>query len=152
MWLYKDKEVASIEDMPQGTIGFIYKITHLPTGRAYIGRKILQHSLKKKLTKKELAEQTGPGRKPTTKRVVKESDWKTYYGSSKPFLALVKENPKEDFKREILRYVSSKKLLTYYETKELFVNEVLEHPDTFYNDNIASKFFRKDFIEKDLDT
>ena len=152
MWLYKDKEVALIEDMPQGTIGFIYKITHLPTGRAYIGRKILQHSLKKKLTKKELAEQTGPGRKPTTKRVVKESDWKTYYGSSKPFLALVKENPKEDFKREILRYVSSKKLLTYYETKELFVNEVLEQPDTFYNDNIASKFFRKDFIEKDLDT
>ena len=152
MWLYQNKEVSSVEEMPQGTIGFIYKITHLPTGRAYIGRKILQHSLKKKLTKKELAEQTGPGRKPTTKRIVKESDWKTYFGSSKPFLALVKDNPKEDFRREILRYVSSKKLLTYYETKELFVNEVLEQPDTFYNDNIASKFFRKDFIEKDLDT
>lgn len=145
MWFYQNKEVVSIEDIPEGIIGFIYKITHIPSGKAYIGKKVLQHSLKKKLTKKELAEQTGPGRKPTTKRVVKESDWKTYYGSSKPFLAFVKENSKEDFKREILRYVKSKKLLTYYETKELFVNEVLEHSDVYFNDNIASKFFRKDF-------
>ena len=51
MWLYQNKEVASIDDMPQGTIGFVYKVTNIETGKSYIGKKILHHSLKKKLTK-----------------------------------------------------------------------------------------------------
>ena len=37
---------------------------------------------KVKLGKKEVAELTGVGRKPTTKIVTKESDWESYYGSN----------------------------------------------------------------------
>jgi hypothetical protein len=145
MWLYNEKVIDKIEDMPQDTFGFIYIVKHRPTGKAYIGKKVLYHNVKKKLTKKEIAEQTGPGRKSATKVVVKESDWKNYYGSAKPIMALIKDGKQEEFTREILQLVPNKKLLTYYECKYLFINEVLEHPDKWMNDNVLGKFFTKDF-------
>jgi hypothetical protein len=80
MWFYNDKEIHGIEDMPEDVFGFIYETIHIPTGKKYIGKKSLMYNQKKKLTKKELAEQTGPGRKPTHKQIQVESDWKTYYG------------------------------------------------------------------------
>ena len=147
MWLYKNKEVLSLEDLPQDTYGFIYIVTHLPSGKSYIGKKSLFHNVKKKLTKKQLAEQTGRGRKPTTEVIQKESDWKTYYGSAKPILDLLKEGKQEEFTREILQLVTNKKLLTYYECKYLFMLGVIEQPDGYFNDNILGKFFRKDFDE-----
>ena len=145
MWLYNEQVISSIEDMPQDTFGFVYIVTHNPTGISYIGKKVLYYNVKKKLTKKELAEQTGPGRKSATKVVVKESDWKTYYGSAKPILELIKGGKQEEFTREILQLVPNKKLLTYYECKYLFKYGVLEHPLEYFNDNILGKFFTKDF-------
>ena len=146
MWLYKEKVIENIEDFPQDTFGFIYIVTHKPSGKSYIGKKSLFHNIKKKLTKKELAEQTGPGRKSATKVVVKESDWKTYYGSAKPIMELIKGGKQEEFTREILQLVPNKKLLTYYECKYLFKYGVLEHPLEYFNDNILGKFYSKDFI------
>ena len=146
MWLYENKVIEKIEDFPENTFGFIYMTTHIPSGISYIGKKSLYHNIKKKLTKKELAEQSGPGRKSATKTVLKESDWKTYYGSAKPILGLLKENKHEEFKREILKVVNTKKLLTYYECKYLFHYGVLEHPVEYFNDNILGKFFSKDFL------
>ena len=147
MWLYQNKEIHSLEDLPQDTYGFIYISIHQPTGKSYIGRKSLFHNVKKKLTKKQLVEQTGRGRKPTTEIVQKESDWKTYYGSAKPILDLLKEGKQEEFTREILQLVPNKKLLTYYECKYLFMLGVIEKQDGYFNDNILGKFFRKDFAE-----
>ena len=147
MWLYQNKEIHSLEDLPQDTYGFIYISIHQPTGKSYIGKKSLFHNVKKKLTKKQLVEQTGRGRKPTTEIVQKESDWKTYYGSAKPILDLIKEGKQEEFTREILQLVTNKKLLTYYECKYLFMLGVIEQQDGYFNDNILGKFFRKDFAE-----
>ena len=147
MWLYQNKEILSLEDLPQDTYGFIYISIHQPTGKSYIGKKSLFHNVKKKLTKKQLVEQTGRGRKPTTEIIQKESDWKTYYGSTKPILDLLKEGKQEEFTREILQLVPNKKLLTYYECKYLFMLGVIEKQDGYFNDNILGKFFRKDFIE-----
>jgi len=147
MWLYQNKEVLSLEDLPQDTYGFIYISIHQPTGKSYIGKKSLFHNVRKKLTKKQLVEQTGRGRKPTTEIIQKESDWKTYYGSAKPILDLIKEGKQEEFTREILQLVSNKKLLTYYECKYLFMLGVIEKQDGYFNDNILGKFFRKDFAE-----
>jgi hypothetical protein len=147
MWLYKNKEVLSLEDLPQDTYGFIYISIHQPTGKSYIGKKSLFHNVRKKLTKKQLVEQTGRGRKSTTEIVQKESDWKTYYGSAKPILDLIKEGKQEEFTREILQLVTNKKLLTYYECKYLFMLGVIEKQDGYFNDNILGKFFRKDFVE-----
>ena len=30
-WRFKDKLITEIEDMPEGTFGFIYRVIHLPT-------------------------------------------------------------------------------------------------------------------------
>ena len=147
MWLYNNKEVSSLEDFPADTYGFIYQVTHVPSGFSYIGKKVLHHNVKKKLTKKQLAEQSGRGRKSTTEVIQKESDWKTYYGSAKPILELLKNSRQDEFERIILKLVPSKKLLTYYECKYLFTMGVLEDPEKWYNDNVLGKFFRKDFIE-----
>ena len=144
-WLYNGNEITSIEELPQDAFGFIYINTHIPSGVSYIGKKSLYHNIKRKLTKKELAEQTGRGRKSTTQVVQKESDWKTYFGSAKPVLELLKEGKQNEFKREILKVVDNKKLLTYYECKYLFMMGVLEYPETYFNDNILGKFFTRDF-------
>ena len=144
--MYKGEEMASIEDFPPSTFGFIYRVIHIPSGKIYIGKKVLKFTRKAKLTKKDLAMYEGvQGRKPSFKKVVKESDWKTYWGSNKTLLELFKTEPKENFKREILTLSPNKKLLTYEETKALFIYEVIEKPKEFFNDNILGKFFTKDF-------
>jgi ribosomal protein S15P/S13E len=149
-WLYKNKEINTIEDFPKETFGFIYKVTYIPENITYIGKKSLYHNTNKKLGKKELeALPTTRGRKPTTKLVTKESDWKSYYGSAKPILELLKEKKHDKFNREILQFVNSKKLLTYYECKYLFEYGVLEYPSSYFNDNILGKFFTKDFAPQD---
>jgi hypothetical protein len=139
------KYYNTINDFPENSVGFVYKITHKTSNRYYIGKKILFNNTKQKLTKKELLEQTGRGRKPLTKIVTKESTWKDYWGSSKEFLNYVKQEGKDNFKREVLEVCFSKKLQTYTELKYLFKNDVLTDPLSF-NDNISGKYFRKDLV------
>jgi hypothetical protein len=143
-WIYKGKIITEITDMPENTFGFIYEVTHLPTGKKYLGKKQLMSITNKALGKKELALITDK-RLSKKKQVIKESDWKTYYGSQTEIKQLIKDGNKEDFKREILCFVSTKKLLTYYETKYLFVNEVLEPGSIYFNDNVEGRYFKKDF-------
>ena len=123
--------------------GFIYKITNLETNKFYIGKKSFFHNKKKKLTKKELAEQTGPGRRSTTKVEQVDSGWRDYYGSSKELLADVKLLGKDKFKRIILDFCETKKQLTYSEIYHQMIYRVL-FVDS-YNDNILGKFYRRDF-------
>ena len=147
MWLYENKVIEKIEDFPENTFGFIYKITNNKTGKLYIGKKQLMSKTNVKLGKKEKAAlPTQRGRTPSKKLVVKESDWQNYWGSNKPLLEEIKTSGKEKFTREILMMCPSKKLLTYWETKMLFMLGVLEQPDMYFNDNILGKFFTKDFI------
>lgn len=153
-WVHKTLPITSINHMPENTFGFIYKVTHIPTKKKYIGKKVLYFERNKKLGKKELAILTEErkakglrGRTPLKKKITTESDWKTYFGSQKEILELVKEGKLEDFQREILQYVPDKKLLTYYECKYLFTHGVLETRNDYINDNILGKFFRKDFLD-----
>ena len=134
MWLYRDKVIDKIEDMPEGTFGFIYEVLHKPSGRKYLGKKVLQFN-------RTLPPLKGQKRK---RKVVKESDWKTYYGSHAEIKGLIKEQKQDEFERNILQFVPTKKLLTYFECKYLFIKEVLKHQE-YINDNILAKFYRKDF-------
>lgn len=151
-WTYNGKTISDISDFPEGTYGFIYEVEHIPSGKKYIGKKVLYFERNVKLGKKELetlkeerkAKGIG-GRVPSKKKVVKESDWKDYYGSNQEIKNLIKSKKQSEFKRKIITLVSSKKLLTYYECKYLFINEVLES-DEYYNGDILGKFHRKDFI------
>ena len=89
MWLYKNKQINELTDMPEDIFGFIYEVTHIPTGRKYLGKKQLISVTKKPLGKKELAE-IKDKRAKTYKIVKKESDWKTYYGSHSEIKSLIK--------------------------------------------------------------
>ncbi len=151
MWEHEGKVIDDIVHMPKGTFGFIYEILHVPTGKKYIGKKVLFFKRTKRLGKKELEllkeerkAKKIPGKTPLKKQVISESDWKTYYGSDITIKKMIKEGKSSEFKRTILKFVPTKKLLTYYEAKELFIREVLER-DNYFNDNIEARYFRKDF-------
>ena len=145
-WLYNGREITDISQFPPNTFGFVYQVI-TPEGKKYVGKKVLYHNQKKKLTKAELAEQTGRGRKKSYKIVQKESDWKKYIGSNAKLKHQITEGEvtKDDLERQILEIALNKKHLTYLETKYLFQMEVLENPDHYYNDNILGKFFTSDF-------
>jgi len=127
--------------------GYIYITTILDTDRKYIGKKNFFHNTNVKLGKKELANlPTARGKKPSKKKVTKESDWKTYYGSAQEIKDSVKQYPKERIIRTLIRLCKSKKELTYYECKYLFDYNVLEPNSGFINDNILGKFYSKDLV------
>ena len=147
-WTYNGKEMVDITQFPEKTFGFVYITKHIPTGKSYIGKKVLQFTKKVKIGKKELKKLQGVvGRRPAYKLVVKESDWLNYYGSQKEIKNLLLEGKKDEFERTILKLSPNKKLLTYYEVKFQMIYQVLEKPDEFFNDNILGKFFSKDFID-----
>jgi len=154
-WIYQGRVFNDILDFPNDTYGFIYEVTHKPTGQKYIGKKVLFFERNKRLGKKALEElrlerkaKGIGGRVPLKQKVVTESDWKEYYGSHPTIKKLVSESKdlRKDFERKILDLVPNKKLLTYYECKHLFINDVLEtYSHQYINDNILGKFYRKDF-------
>jgi hypothetical protein len=142
-WLYKGNKIENIEDFGKQTpFGFVYLISNTVDGRIYIGKKFLQHKKTKKLGKKAMAEQTGPGRKKTKEVSYAESDWQTYWGSCKSLLEDVKRLGEDKFYKEILDLAWSSKHLSYLETKYQFKTDVLE--TNSYNDNIQARYYRKD--------
>lgn len=150
-WIYNTEVIEELEQLPERAYGFIYEVTHIPTGKKYIGKKVLFFERTQTLGKRALASlqeerkhKKIKGRMSIKKKVVSESDWKTYYGSNQEIKTLLKQGKHSEFRREILTVVFSKKLLTYYECKELFIRSVLESPD-YYNGDILGKFHRKDF-------
>ncbi len=146
-WLYFDplgitREFNTIEDFPPEAVGFIYKITNIATSKFYIGRKVLYNNTSKTLTKKEIAEWDKPGRVPKKRKIQKESDWETYWGSSKLIKQDLKNLGEDCFTREILTLCKSKKQLSYYEVYWQMHYKVLQIDS--YNDNIQGRFYRKD--------
>ena len=141
-WFYNDTQVSSLDQLPDGIVGFVYKITSKESGKIYIGKKQIESVRNKPLTKKEISEWDRPGRVPKKRKVVSESDWVNYWGSSKTLQEDLKTFGKDRFTRQILHLCFSKKQLSYYETYYQFKYKVL-HIDSF-NDNILGKYFRKD--------
>ena len=151
-WTYKGETVKEIIDFPPNSYGFIYVITHKPTNKKYIGKKVLYFSKKVKIGKKELAKmQNVVGRRPAYRIAIKESDWLNYYGSQKELKQLLAESKVNEFERIIVKVVPNKKLLTYFETKYQFIYQVLEKPEEFFNDNILGQFYTKDFQDIEYD-
>ena len=139
-WTYNGSVITELTDMPEGTIGFIYKITNVETGEYYVGKKNVLSVRKRKFGKKEIAALTDK-RKKHWEMVTKESDWKTYRSSNDT----VKNWPMDVSKLEILRFCSSKKSLTYYELQEQFAHDVLGD-ELSLNENLLGKFYRRDIL------
>ena len=138
-WTYQGSTFSS--DDINSFFGFVYRITNLQTGKQYIGRKYFVQKRKPRSGKSK-------------RRVTSESDWKKYYGSSPELKADVKQFGRENFKREILSLHETLGKVNYEETKQLFLNNVLQETledgsPKFYNSNILGRYYRKDyFIEQ----
>jgi len=118
-WTYKGE---IIEELPKDCEAFVYLITNTISGQKYVGKKLAKF----KTTKKPLK-----GRK-NKRRGTKESDWKTYWGSSEQLLNDIKILGEDRFTREILYYCPSRGVASYLEAKEQFERKVLE-TDNYYN-------------------
>jgi hypothetical protein len=141
-WIYNGSFITELNDMPEGTIGFIYKITNGKTGEYYIGKKNVLSIRKRKFGKKEIALLTDKRLK-TYEMITKESDWKSYRSSNKQVQEWFKDKENDQLELRVLRFCSSTKSLTYYELQEQFSHDVLMDKKSLC-DNILGKFFRKD--------
>ena len=132
-WLYQGKPFTT--DDIGNLFGFVYRITNLQSGKQYIGRKYFWQKRKPKGGKR---------------RVTSESDWKRYYGSSDELKQDIKTLGRDSFKREILSLHTTLGKVSYEETKQLFLHNVLmESLDygepAYYNSNILGRYMRKDY-------
>ena len=135
-WTYQGKIVEKISEE---YIGFVYLITNLTNDRKYIGKKLAQF----KVTKKPLKV------KKNKRRSTKESDWRTYWGSSDHLNADVEQLGPNNFTREILYYCTSRGELSYLEAKEQFDREVLK-TDEYYNGIINVRVGGSETLKKAL--
>lgn len=120
----------------ENAVGFVYMITHLPTGRKYIGRKYFYSHRKPKGSKR---------------KVKKNSDWKKYYGSCDELKALVKLEGVQNFKRDILSLHKTEGKTNFEETRQLFLNNVLTEKlengeSAYFNNQILSRYYKKDYF------
>ncbi len=137
-WTYKGTTFTSadIGDF----FGYVYCITNLKSGRKYIGRKNFQQHRKHR----------GSRRKRTS-----ESNWKTYYGSSKELNEDRKLLGNSTFRREILGVYRTQGKVNYEETRQLFLNNVLtesldDGSPAYYNSNVLGRYYKKDYYEGTL--
>jgi len=138
-WKHQGKVFES-EDI-KDNFGFVYLITNRVNQRKYIGRKYLWQF------------RTPKGKK---RKVKTESDWKNYYGSCPELKEDVVKYGRESFDRVILSLHQTKGKTNYEETRQLFINNVLTESldngdPAFYNSNILSRYFRKDYYESKTD-
>ena len=78
--------------MPIGKFGFVYLITHIPSGKIYVGKKNFK------------------------KGDIYESDWRTYKTSSNILKPLIEKSPNE-FKAEVIDIAITSKQLGFLEHK-----------------------------------
>ena len=120
-------------DAPEDYIGFVYEITDQETGMKYIGKK----KFWSKVTRPPLK-----GKK-NKRRSLKESDWKSYYGSSEVVKNLVENTGEWRFERAIIRLCKTAGEMSYFEIKEQIENDVLLKPNEYHNAFVGGKIHRR---------
>lgn len=99
------------DSIPEGTIGFLYKISEKTTGKYYFG-------IKQTISKRTLPPLKGKKRK--RKKLV-ESDWRSYTSSSGIIKESIDKN-KDDYEFEIISFHDSKSSLKIAEAKIILDN------------------------------
>ena len=136
MWTHKGELV---DELPLDCEGFVYLITNLTNNKKYIGKKLARF----KVTKPPLK-----GKK-NKRRGTKESDWKTYWGSSDRLNADVAALGENKFTREILYLCKGRGEMSYIEAREQFDRRVLE-TDDYYNGIINVRVGGSDKLKQAL--
>ena len=141
-WTYQN---TIVESLPDDCVGFVYIITNISSGRKYIGKKLAKFS---KTTYKTVKLKNGTKKKKKIRSKI-DSDWQEYYGSSPNLQADIDTLGKDNFKREILFYCTSKAECSYVEAREQFTRKVLESDD-YYNGHIQVRVHGSHIIKKFL--
>ena len=128
-WYYENQ---LIEQLPEECVGFVYLITNIATGRKYIGKKLAKFA---KTSYKTVKLKNGTKKKKKIRSKI-DSDWRDYYGSNVELSKDVEQLGKENFRRDILYYCTSKAQCSYIEAREQFNHKVLESKD-YYNGQIS---------------
>ena len=128
-WYYQDQ---LIEQLPEECVGFVYLITNNITGIKYIGKKLAKFS---KTSYKTVKLKNGTKKKKKIRSKI-DSDWRDYYGSNVELCKDVETLGKENFRRDVLFYCTSKAQCSYIEAREQFNHKVLESKD-YYNGQIS---------------
>lgn len=130
---------------PDEWIGFIYLLKDTITGRYYIGKKLFHSTTRKKVKNRV-----------NRKKVVKESNWRSYTSSSKEINAIIEVDGKDRFTFEIISLHESKGSLAYAEVHAIITQGALLEASNkdgvrkFYNGNISSiKWIIKQPTEKE---
>lgn len=112
---------------PENWVGFVYRITHIDTGRQYIGKKFFWKTIRKPVKNRK-----------NRRKVTKPSDWKKYTGSSQWLNSEIALHGKDKFQFDILSLHESRATLAYREVELLVTEQALRAhlPDgskKFYN-------------------
>jgi hypothetical protein len=132
-WFFLNTKDEFTEEHIGEAFGFVYMITHLKTGRKYIGKKFFTKSKTRQVKGKK-------------KRSRVSSDWMTYWGSNKKLQEEVKENGEDQYIREILHLCKTRSECSYWETWEIFSRHALMH-ESYYNEWVSCRI-RKDHLIK----
>jgi len=132
-WFFLNTTDEFTEEHIGEAFGFVYMITHLKTGRKYIGKKFFTKSKTKQVKGKK-------------KRSRVSSDWMTYWGSNKKLQEELKENGEDQYVREILHLCKTRSECSYWETWEIFSRHALMH-ESYYNEWVSCRI-RKDHLVK----
>ena len=121
-WTYQGKIV---EELPKDCEAFVYLITNLLNHKKYVGKKLAKF------------------------KTTKESDWKTYWGSSAQLIDDVEKLGEHRFTREILYYCPNRGTASYLEAQEQFERKVLE-TDEYYNGIINVRIGGSNILRESL--
>jgi hypothetical protein len=120
-------EWQNLPDNIEEHFGFVYLISKINT-EGLPNEKLFYVGCKQFNSRTRKASKTSTRKK----IIIKESDWKNYYGSSRELLEEIKRLGKDQFKREILHLASCKWELKYLEMYEQVQRKVL-FDDRYFN-------------------
>lgn len=121
---------------PYNYFGFIYRITYIPDGREYIGKKQFYNSKKEYGCSKRTTDRQS---KDFKLKCWYNSNWRIYKGSSPSLKKFMEEvNDDSKFKFEIICQCRSKSILHYMELKILWDCDVMR---TRLADGVTYKYF-----------
>lgn len=141
-WLNSNGEL--VDSLPFGSMGFVYQIDY-QSGKKYIGKKKAV-SVRKIKAKANGSKREGhivffnkivKKRRTKYEKVITESKWREYEGSSESI-----DKDDKIIRKTILMILDNESAMTYYEAKLLFSSGAIES-SRYYNESIFGRFFNK---------